>query len=95
MFKKLGLAAAIAAVMTLSAAVARAADEKIVLSFHNLAQAYVAFMHRAALAAAKDLDLDLTVLDAQGSSPKQSADLANALVLGAQGIVIFPNPAFG
>jgi inositol transport system substrate-binding protein len=87
----LGTVMAISAVF--SSAVALAADEKIAISFHNLSQAYVAFMNRAASAAAKDLGVSLMVMDAQGSSPKQSSDLANALVQGAQGIVIFPNDA--
>ncbi|MGL4858813.1 MAG: substrate-binding domain-containing protein, partial [Enterobacteriaceae bacterium] len=48
-------------------------------------------MQRTATKAAKELDVKLLVLDSQGSSPKQVADLQNAITRGADGFIVAPN----
>lgn len=85
--KKLLLVAAIA--VTSWGAVAK--NEQIVLSTPNLAMPFEAAMQRAAIQVAKDLDVKLQVLDAQGSSPIQVADLENSITRGAQGFIVSPN----
>ncbi len=44
-------------------------------------------MQRTAVKTAKALGVKLQVLDGQGSSPKQVADLENAITRGAQGLL--------
>ncbi|MFD1625415.1 substrate-binding domain-containing protein [Azospirillum griseum] len=91
------LALAFGAVLTATTALtsfsALAAGEKIVVSFQNLSEPFVIAMNRALQAEAKVLDVNLTVVDAQSNSPKQSADLANAVVQGAKGVIVAPNDA--
>ncbi len=48
-------------------------------------------MQRTAVKTAKALGVKLQVLDGQGSSPKQVADLENAITRGAQGFIVSPN----
>lgn len=79
-------------VLTLSmASAALAKDEVIVFSSPNLAMPFEVHMQRTAVKTAKDLGVNLLVLDGQGSSPKQVADLENSITRGAQGFVIAPN----
>lgn len=85
--KKLLLVAAI----TIASWNAIAKNEQIVLSTPNLAMPFEAAMQRAALQVAKDLEVKLQVLDAQGSSPVQVADLENSITRGAQGFIVSPN----
>lgn len=85
--KKLILAALIA--MTSGAAIAE--NEQIVFSTPNLAMPFEVHMQRTAVKAAKEMGVKLQVLDGQGSSPKQVADLENAITRGAQGFIVSPN----
>ena len=85
--KKLILAALIA--MTSGAALAE--NEQIVFSTPNLAMPFEVHMQRTAVKAAKEMGVKLQVLDGQGSSPKQVADLENAITRGAQGFIVSPN----
>lgn len=85
--KKLILAALIA--LTTTSALAE--NEQIVFSTPNLAMPFEVHMQRTAVKAAKDLGVKLQVLDSQGSSPKQAADLENAITRGAQGFIVSPN----
>lgn len=85
--KKLILAAFIA--MTAGAAMAE--NEQIVFSTPNLAMPFEVHMQRTAVKAAKEMGVSLQVLDGQGSSPKQVADLENAITRGAQGFIVSPN----
>ncbi|ELO5120855.1 substrate-binding domain-containing protein, partial [Escherichia coli] len=85
--KKLILAALIA--MTSGAALAE--NEQIVFSTPNLAMPFEVHMQRTAVKAAKEMGVKLQVLDGQGSSPKQVADLENAITRGAQGLIVSPN----
>lgn len=85
--KKLILAALIA----LITAPALAENEQIVFSTPNLAMPFEVHMQRTAVQAAKEMGVKLQVLDSQGSSPKQAADLENAITRGAQGFIVSPN----
>jgi len=85
--KKLILAALIA----LTTTPALAANEQIVFSTPNLAMPFEVHMQRTAVNAAKEMGVKLQVLDSQGSSPKQAADLENAITRGAQGFIVSPN----
>ncbi|WP_336708685.1 MULTISPECIES: sugar ABC transporter substrate-binding protein [unclassified Cedecea] len=85
--KKLILAALIA----LATAPALAENEQIVFSTPNLAMPFEVHMQRTAVQAAKEMGVKLQVLDSQGSSPKQVADLENAITRGAQGFIVSPN----
>ncbi|SQA99467.1 D-ribose-binding periplasmic protein precursor [Cedecea neteri] len=85
--KKLILAALIA----LTTAPALAENEQIVFSTPNLAMPFEVHMQRTAVQAAKEMGVKLQVLDSQGSSPKQVADLENAITRGAQGFIVSPN----
>jgi len=70
---------------------ALAKDEVVVFSSPNLAMPFEVHMQRTAEAVAKELDIKLLVLDGQGSSPKQVADLENSITRGAKGFVVAPN----
>lgn len=85
--KKLILAALIA----LTTAPVLAANEQIVFSTPNLAMPFEVHMQRTAIKAAKEMGVQLQALDSQGSSPKQAADLENAITRGAQGFIVSPN----
>lgn len=85
--KKLIFAALIA--VTCGAAVAE--NEQIVFSTPNLAMPFEVHMQRTAVQAAKEMGVNLQVLDSQGSSPKQVADLENAITRGARGFIVSPN----
>ncbi|UIN02568.1 substrate-binding domain-containing protein [Yersinia ruckeri] len=85
--KKLLLAALIA----LTAGAAQAKDEQIVFSTPNLAMPFEVHMQRTAVKAAKEMGVKLQVLDGQGSSSKQTADLENSITRGAQGFILSPN----
>jgi inositol transport system substrate-binding protein len=89
----LAFGAALAATTALTSFSALAAGEKIFVSFQNLSEPFVIAMNRALQAEAKVLDVSLIVVDAQSNSPKQSADLANAVVQGAKGVIVAPNDA--
>lgn len=68
-----------------------AKGEVIVFSSPNMAMPFEVNLQRRAVAMAKKLDVELLVLDGQGSSPKQVADLENSIVRGAQGFILAPN----
>ncbi|AWK89751.1 substrate-binding domain-containing protein [Azospirillum thermophilum] len=89
----LALGAMLAAGTALTSLTALAAGEKIVVSFQNMSEPFVIAMNRALQDEAKKLDVSLIVVDAQSNSPKQSADLANAVVQGAKGVIVAPNDA--
>jgi inositol transport system substrate-binding protein len=70
---------------------AEAKTEKLALNVPNMAFPFFAFMRNQAIDEAKKLNADLFVQDGQGSSPKQSSDLRNAVTQGVDGIVLVPN----
>lgn len=67
------------------------AKEKIVANFTSLAEPFFVFMRREIIDEAKQLDVEVAVLDGQSSSPKQTADIENALAQGVDGIILAPN----
>lgn len=80
-----------AALIGLNSSAALANGEQIVFSTPNLAMPFEVHMQRTAREVANKLDTNLQVLDGQGSSPKQVADLENAITRGSQGFILSPN----
>ncbi|MCS4293014.1 inositol transport system substrate-binding protein [Comamonas sp. BIGb0152] len=72
---------------------AYADNERIAALFHNMAEPFFVFMNRELQDEAKKLKVKLSVIDGQASSPKQSADVSNALTRGVDGIIIAPTDA--
>src|SRR5947209_13922999 len=70
---------------------AQAKTQKLALNVPNMAFPFFAFMRNEANDEAKKLDVTLALQDGQGSSPKQSSDLRNAVTQGVDGIVLVPN----
>lgn len=83
------VAAAIVGALGLSSS-AIAAGERVIASFHNMAEPFFVVMTRELRDEAKKLDVDVTVVDGQANSAKQTADIENALVQGVAGIIIAP-----
>ena len=69
----------VAALIAMTSGAALAENEQIVFSTPNLAMPFEVHMQRTAVKAAKEMGVKLQVLDGQGSSPKQVADLENAI----------------
>ncbi len=65
----------VAALIAMTSGAALAENEQIVFSTPNLAMPFEVHMQRTAVKAAKEMGVKLQVLDGQGSSPKQVADL--------------------
>ncbi|GAB2819836.1 sugar ABC transporter substrate-binding protein [Comamonas piscis] len=82
-----------AAALILPSAPAHADDERVAALFHNMAEPFFVFMNRELQDEAKKLKVKLSVVDGQASSPKQSADVSNALTRGVDGIIIAPTDA--
>lgn len=68
-----------------------AKDELVVFSLPNLSSPFEVQLSKAAISSAKDLQVNLQVLDGQSSSTKQAADLENSITKGAKGVIIAPN----
>jgi inositol transport system substrate-binding protein len=79
----------LAAVMLCSISTAAAA-EKIVASFHNMAEPFYVTMQRELRDEAKKLGVKVFIVDARANSAKQTADVENALVQNVQGIILAP-----
>lgn len=82
-----------AAALALPSAPAYADNERVAALFHNMAEPFFVFMNRELQDEAKKLNIKLSVIDGQASSPKQSADVSNALTRGVDGIIIAPTDA--
>jgi inositol transport system substrate-binding protein len=67
------------------------ADQALVVSLNKLSTPYSVMLRRYAERAATLADMRVAVLDGQGDSSKQSADLRAASVRGAKAIVLAPN----
>jgi len=80
----------VAAALVLPSSAAFAAGEKIVASFHNMAEPFFVFMNKEIRDEAQKLDVKISVVDGQSNSPKQSADVENALTQGVAGIILAP-----
>lgn len=71
---------------------AMSAELKIMTSLPSLQHPFFVHMQGALESEAKGLgDVTIVAADGQGSSPKQVADIENAIVQGLDGIVISPN----
>lgn len=81
---------ALVAVLGLTPSV-MAENEQIVFSPPTLASPFEVHMQKSAVKTAKELGVNIQVLDGQGSSPKQVADIENAITRGAQGFIVSPN----
>src|SRR6201984_1828199 len=64
---------------------------RIVYSSPSLEFSWLAVAAKTAKEEAQKLNVELIVQDGQGSSPKQSGDLRNAVSQGVDGIVLDPN----
>lgn len=82
-----------AAPLVLTLGAAHAAGERITVLMHNLAEPTYAFMNAELLDEARKLKVEVRVVDAQGSSPKQTADVATALTQGTDGLIVAPTDA--
>ena len=80
----------VAAALVLPSSAAFAAGEKIVASFHNMAEPFFVFMNKEIQDEAKKLNVKISVVDGQSNSPKQTADVENALTQGVAGIILAP-----
>lgn len=87
------LVTTIAASLLMTALPAHADNERVAALFHNMAEPFFVFMNRELQDEAKKLKVRLNVVDGQASSPKQSADVSNALTQGVDGIIIAPTDA--
>lgn len=85
--------ATLAAALIAAAAAVHARDEKIVASFHSMAEPFFVEMAKHARIEAKRLDVHLVIVDGQSSSPEQMANIENAVSQGVAGIIMAPNDA--
>ena len=65
-------------------------QDRIAVSFHNMAEPFFVVMRRELMAEAARLGVEVTVLDGQANSAKQSADIEAALVQGVKGVILAP-----
>lgn len=87
------VATMVAVLLALPSTPAQAEEERITALFHNMAEPFFVFMNRELQEEAKKLKVKLSVVDGQASSPKQSADVSNALTRGVDGMIIAPTDA--
>lgn len=82
---------AVAALAGMSQGCAPGSNRKrIAVSFHNMAEPFFVVMRRELLAEAEVLGVDVSVLDGQANSAKQTADIETALVQGVDGVILAP-----
>jgi inositol transport system substrate-binding protein len=62
----------------------------VIASLHNLSEPFFIAMRRELENEAARLDVDLSAVDGQSSSAKESADVEAAIASGAQGIILAP-----
>lgn len=74
----------------LSSCAKQRGDLTIVASFHNMAEPFFVTMRRNLEDEAKKLHVDVTVVDGQSNSSKQTADVAAAVADGVDGIILAP-----
>lgn len=77
----------------LVAAAAHAEGEKIVASFHSMAEPFFVEMAKQARLEAKRLGIHLVIVDGQSSSPEQTANIEIAVTQEVAGIVMAPQDA--
>jgi inositol transport system substrate-binding protein len=87
------LAAKIFLASSLVAVAAHAEGEKIVASFHSMAEPFFVEMAKQARLEAKRLGIRLVIVDGQSSSPEQTANIEIAVTQEVAGIVMAPQDA--
>jgi inositol transport system substrate-binding protein len=93
--KRGNLIYAILALLSLAAGVgcsSKTAHDKpvVVVSLHNLSEPFFIAMRHELDSEAARLDVELSVVDGQSNSAKQTADVEAAIASGAQGIILAP-----
>jgi inositol transport system substrate-binding protein len=93
--KRGNLIYAVLALLSLAAGVGcsgKSAHDKpvVVASLHNLSEPFFIAMRHEFESEAARLDVELSVVDGQSNSAKQSADVEAAIASGAQGIILAP-----
>jgi inositol transport system substrate-binding protein len=70
----------------------KAAHDKLIViaSLHNLSEPFFIAMRREMQSDAATLNVDLSVVDGQSNSAKQTADVEAAIASGAEGIILAP-----
>ncbi|AWX13271.1 sugar ABC transporter substrate-binding protein [Mergibacter septicus] len=68
-----------------------AKNELVIFSLPNLSSPFEVQLSKSAQSAAKDLNINLQVLDGQTNSTKQVSDLENSIIRGAKGMIVAPN----
>src|ERR1700693_3357756 len=63
----------------------------IVASLHNLSEPFFIAVRRELESEAAKLDVEISVVDGQSNSAKQTADVEAAIASGANGIILAPN----
>jgi len=92
MTRKLAALLAISALAVggLSSCAKRGDGIEIVASFHNMAEPFFVTMRRNLEDEAKKLHVDVTVVDGQSNSSKQTSDVAAAVADNVDGIILAP-----
>jgi inositol transport system substrate-binding protein len=62
----------------------------VIASLHNLSEPFFVAMRRELESEATKLDVDISVVDGQSNSAKQTADVEAAIASGANGIILAP-----
>lgn len=93
--KRGGLICAILAVLSLAAGSgcsSKSAHDRpvVIASLHNLSEPFFVVMRRELESEAARLNVELSVVDGQSNSAKQSADVEAAIASGANGIILAP-----
>ncbi|WP_183203756.1 substrate-binding domain-containing protein [Brevundimonas lenta] len=88
--RSLVLAAAVLPVAGLAACNRGGGRDRIAVSFHNMAEPFFVVMRRELMDEAETLGVEVSVLDGQANSAKQSADIEAALVQGVKGVILAP-----
>jgi inositol transport system substrate-binding protein len=77
--------------LAIAACHGKESDQTLVVSLSNLSAPYMTMMRRYVEQSAREQGMQVTVLDGQGDSAKQTADLRAADVRGAKAVILAPN----
>src|SRR5258708_32413547 len=92
--KGVELLCAVLAVLSLAAGAgcSKTAHDRpmVIASLHNLSEPFFIAMRHELESEAARLDVDVSVVDGQSNSAKQTADVEAAIASGAQGIILAP-----
>src|SRR5690242_5563536 len=85
------IAAALMGLVAVAACHKNTAEDDLVVSISNLSAPYMAMMGRYFEQAAHAKGVPVVIVDGQGDSAKQTADLHAADVRGAKAVILAPN----